>query len=158
MKKYKTPNGSIVDESVLRQKYGARFDSLVGNGTFTLHTESVSSDVYKTPNGSSVSESTLREKYGDKFESLVSDGTLKKEAGDLDGLASFGEAAVAPSPTPSPSKEKNNLAQPNIAIGAGSSFDESGSIDTVLGMFHLYMRLYLKTKRLLKKQNQFRRQ
>ena len=37
LKKYKTPNGKIVDESVLRKKYGNRFDELVSNGTFTVH-------------------------------------------------------------------------------------------------------------------------
>ena len=36
MASYKTPNGTIVEESILREKYGSRFDELVSNGTFTL--------------------------------------------------------------------------------------------------------------------------
>lgn len=39
LKKYKTPNGTIVDESVLRQKYGSRFNELVNNGTLTIYHE-----------------------------------------------------------------------------------------------------------------------
>ena len=41
MASYKTPNGTIVEESVLREKYGSRFDELVSNGTFTLEEEKV---------------------------------------------------------------------------------------------------------------------
>lgn len=39
LKKYITPNGKIVDESVLRQKYGSRFNELVNDGTFSLYQE-----------------------------------------------------------------------------------------------------------------------
>lgn len=39
---YKTPNGSIVQESVLRSKYGVRFDELVSDSTLTLYTENPS--------------------------------------------------------------------------------------------------------------------
>ena len=41
MASYKTPNGTIVEESILREKYGSRFDELVSNGTFTLEEEEV---------------------------------------------------------------------------------------------------------------------
>ena len=41
MANYKTPNGKIVEESILRKKYGSRFDELVSNGTFTLEEEEV---------------------------------------------------------------------------------------------------------------------
>tara|TARA_Y100000289_G_scaffold26540_2_gene26094 strand:- start:4834 stop:9939 length:5106 start_codon:yes stop_codon:yes gene_type:complete len=41
MANYKTPNGTIVEESILRKKYGSRFDELVSNGTFTLEEEEV---------------------------------------------------------------------------------------------------------------------
>ena len=41
MASYKTPNGTIVEESILREKYGSRFDELVSNGTFTLEEEDV---------------------------------------------------------------------------------------------------------------------
>tara|TARA_R110000796_G_scaffold4991_2_gene18822 strand:+ start:4303 stop:9390 length:5088 start_codon:yes stop_codon:yes gene_type:complete len=41
MASYKTPNGTIVEESILREKYGSRFDELISNGTFTLEEEKV---------------------------------------------------------------------------------------------------------------------
>ncbi len=41
MASYKTPNGTIVEESILREKYGSRFDELVSNGTFTLEEEEI---------------------------------------------------------------------------------------------------------------------
>jgi len=41
MANYKTPNGTIVEESILRERYGSRFDELVSNGTFTLEEEEV---------------------------------------------------------------------------------------------------------------------
>ena len=41
MASYKTPNGTIVEESILREKYGSRFDELVSDGTFTLEEEEV---------------------------------------------------------------------------------------------------------------------
>jgi len=69
---------------------------------------------------------------------LSAGAVKKKEAGAFQDFGNVGGVAVAPSPTPSPSKEKNNLAQSNIAIGAGSSFDESGGIDTVLGRPSVY--------------------
>src|SRR6185503_2736071 len=87
MKKYKTPNGQIVDESVLRQKYGDRFDSLVSNGTFTEHNESDvavadnKSNQYVTPNGQIVSGDVLSKKYGDRLNSLITNGTIKKKIG-----------------------------------------------------------------------------
>lgn len=84
MKKYRTPNGKVVDESVLRQKYGAKFDDLVGKGFFVevssgnMVETGVSSD-FITPNGKVVSEKQLQEKYGDKFNQLVDNGLLKKK-------------------------------------------------------------------------------
>ena len=40
LKKYKTPNGKIVDGSVLLQKYRSRFYKLVDDGTFKAYDES----------------------------------------------------------------------------------------------------------------------
>ncbi len=75
MKKYITPNGSVVDESSLRTKYGARFDELVSNGTFKLH----SGNTVKTPNGSVIDESVAKSKYGERYNDLINSGTLKKK-------------------------------------------------------------------------------
>ncbi len=67
MKKYRAPNGEIVEESVLRSKYGDRFDALVQSGTFTPVEEAASQNLsakkYKTPNGAIVDETVLRDKY-----------------------------------------------------------------------------------------------
>jgi len=83
MKKYRAPNGEIVEESVLRSKYGDRFDALVQSGTFTPVEEAASQNLsakkYKTPNGAIVDETVLRDKYGDKFESYVSQGAFVPE-------------------------------------------------------------------------------
>jgi len=80
MDKYLTPNGSLVEESVLRSKYGGRFDELVSNGTLTLQvSEEISASQYVTPNGSVLDEGVLRSKYGERFDSLVSEGKLKKK-------------------------------------------------------------------------------
>jgi hypothetical protein len=44
--KYKTPNGSIVDESVLKKKYGDRFDDLVNDGSLVQINLSLSDKIY----------------------------------------------------------------------------------------------------------------
>ena len=66
-KKYKTPNGSIVSESDLRNKYGNKFNDLTNNGSFSL----IDEPIYKTPNGKYETESVLKKKYGDKFQGLI---------------------------------------------------------------------------------------
>ena len=80
MDKYLTPSGTLVEGSVLRSKYGDRFDELVSNGTLKLQpSEELQEEKYVTPNGSVLNEDVLRSKYGEKFEGLVSQGTLKKK-------------------------------------------------------------------------------
>ena len=71
-KKFKTPNGQIVNESELSAKYGDRFNSLIQDKTFSEVTE----PVYKTPNGKYATESTLKTKYGAKFDELSSNNTF----------------------------------------------------------------------------------
>lgn len=97
MKKYRTPNGQVVDESVLREKYGNRFDSLVSNGTFTVEEDKPSGILYTTPNGKEADETTLKNKYGSEFETLVGNGTFKKKdeavsetGGELAAISSTG--------------------------------------------------------------------
>jgi hypothetical protein len=73
--KYKTPNGKIVSERDLKEKYGTKFDSLVNANTFSL----INENVYKTPNGTFEIESVLEKKYGDRFAQLVVDKTFELE-------------------------------------------------------------------------------
>ena len=73
--KYKTPNGKIVSEKDLKEKYGTKFDSLVNANTFSL----INENVYKTPNGTFEIESVLEKKYGDRFAQLVVDKTFELE-------------------------------------------------------------------------------
>lgn len=73
--KYKTPNGKIVSEKELKDKYGEKFDSLVKANTFSV----VNENVYKTPNGSFETESVLKNKYGDRFNKLVADKVFEPE-------------------------------------------------------------------------------
>jgi len=92
MNKYKTPNGQIVEEQVLRDNYGEKFDALIADGTLKLVEEAASEEntgntLYVTPNGSVVAESMLRKQYSNNFDSLVSEGQLKKK----DNLESDGE-------------------------------------------------------------------
>lgn len=70
--RYKTPNGKIVSEATLQEKYGDKFNSLVADSTFVA----VNENVYKTPNGTLEAESVLKEKYGDRFDSLVENNTF----------------------------------------------------------------------------------
>jgi len=84
MNKYKTPNGQIVEEQVLRDNYGEKFDALIADGTLKLVEEAASEEntgntLYVTPNGSVVAESMLRKQYSNNFDSLVSEGQLKKK-------------------------------------------------------------------------------
>jgi len=74
-KKFKTPNGQIVNESELKTKYGEKFSELVGNKTFSEVTE----NVYRTPNGKFETESVLKEKYKDDFVNLTSNNTFVLE-------------------------------------------------------------------------------
>ena len=71
--KYKTPNGRIISEKDLREKYGTKFDSLVSANTFSI----VEENVYKTPNGKFELESVLKDKYGEKFKSLIDNNTFQ---------------------------------------------------------------------------------
>ncbi|WNH10022.1 hypothetical protein [Thalassobellus suaedae] len=76
IKKYKAPNGKIVAEADLKDKYGNKFDSLVSGGTFS----EIKEPIYKTPNGSYEVESVLKNKYGDKFNSLIENNTFELDS------------------------------------------------------------------------------
>jgi len=65
MASYKTPNGTIVEESILREKYGSRFDELVSNGTFTLEEEVVKKKDLDFPVQEEVTESITEVKTPD---------------------------------------------------------------------------------------------
>ena len=75
-RKYKTPNGQIVNGAELQSKYGEKFNSLVADKTFSEVTE----PVYKTPNGKFETESVLTNKYGDKFNELKANNTFILDA------------------------------------------------------------------------------
>ena len=82
MRKFKTPNGSIVDEDILRQEYGESFESYVTDGTFQL----VSDGLYVTPNGSEVDSVELISEYGqERFNELIEEGSFKKKSQGADG-------------------------------------------------------------------------
>lgn len=82
MRKFKTPNGSIVDEDILRQEYGESFESYVTDGTFQL----ASDDLYVTPNGSEVDSVELISEYGqERFNELIEEGSFKKKSQGADG-------------------------------------------------------------------------
>ena len=70
-KKYTTPNGSVVMESILVDKYGQdAFNSFVNNGQLEQVYEE--EDRYTTPNGTEMGMSALIEKYGQsRFEDFV---------------------------------------------------------------------------------------
>ena len=115
MKKYKTPNGQVVDESVLRQKYGDRFDSLVKDGTFSEHNgsdvavsdKSNNSNQYVTPNGKIVSGDVLSQKYGDDFKTLVGNGTFKKKVGSNGTSTPAGVNTTSSNGVPTTSQSQN---------------------------------------------------
>lgn len=73
--KYKTPNGEIVDKSVLQKKYGERFNSLVQEKTF----QEVNENIYRTPNGKLEVESVLKNKYGGNFKKILTENDFKLE-------------------------------------------------------------------------------
>lgn len=125
MKKYRTPNGQVVDESVLRQKYGDRFDSLVSDGTFSEHNESNvavadnNSNQYVTPNGQIVTGDVLSQKYGDRFNTLVNDGTFKKKV-TSNGTSTPADVNTGQQNTPSNSTSQLPLQNDNAASKVGA--------------------------------------
>lgn len=125
--RYRTPNGKVVTEGQLKEKYGDRFDSLIQEGSFT----SISENTFSTPNGTLETESVLREKYGDRFDSLIENNTfsldfspVKKkdqqasllENGGLDSTIQISENGSLESPTSTPSKELLELRATNERI------------------------------------------
>jgi len=52
---YKTPNGKIATEEQLKAKYGEKFESLVGAGTFSK----VGENIYTAPTGDFVGTATF---------------------------------------------------------------------------------------------------
>ena len=135
MKKYRTPNGQLVEESVLRQKYGDKFDGMVSSGTFVAEQEPVqASGTFITPNGKTASEGDLRSRYGDKFDSLVNQGTFKKK----DGTTASGNGTPDISPSnsispsglvPSPEFKKSVATAQNDIDGNGFSMTNFGVED-----------------------------
>lgn len=72
----KTPNGKMVNDAVLKEKYGnEQYNQYLSDGTFSV----VDEPVYKTPNGRLVTEGDIKAKYGDRANELLSNDTFKLE-------------------------------------------------------------------------------
>jgi len=118
-KKFKTPNGKIVNESELVNKYGEKFNSLIENKTFS----EVSEPVYKTPNGSYEAESVLQSKYGDRFDELKNNKTFildvplkKKDISQSTGENPQKESVLSQG-TKKPSWDTENPKRPLVSDG-----------------------------------------
>jgi DNA-binding MltR family transcriptional regulator len=118
-KKFKTPNGKIVSESELTNKYGEKFNSLVENKTFS----EVSEPVYKTPNGSYEAESVLQSKYGEKFDELknnktfILDSPLKKKDNSQESGQNPQRASLLSQGTKRPSWDTESPKKPLVSDG-----------------------------------------
>ena len=77
-KRYKTPNGKILTESFLREKFGKDFGKLVASGQFVetaeeiqdMTPEELSMPTYIAPNGKEFTENELKEKFGNQWEDI----------------------------------------------------------------------------------------
>ena len=90
MRKFKTPNGKVVSEDILRQTYGVDFDGYIEDGTFQQVDDSSeltsAGEVYITPNGNEIADIDLIKEYGsDEFTAYVADGTFKKKSESASG-------------------------------------------------------------------------
>lgn len=83
MRKYKTPNGTIVTEADLINRYGEqKFQSFLADGKLQEIFEEQSSNTYITPNNTEVTEQDVINRYGqDNFNKFLSEGKLKKKEG-----------------------------------------------------------------------------
>lgn len=77
-KRYKTPNGKILTESSLRQRFGEDFGKLVATGQFVetteeiqeMTSEEVTMPTYVAPNGKEFTENELKDKFGNQWEDI----------------------------------------------------------------------------------------
>ena len=77
-KHYKTPNGKVLTESYLRQRFGEDFGTLVASGQFVestepiqeVSTEEISESTYIAPNGKEFTENELQERFGNQWEEV----------------------------------------------------------------------------------------
>ena len=77
-KRYKTPNGKILTESSLRQRFGEDFGKLVATGQFVetteeiqeMTSEEVTMPTYVAPNGKEFTENELKDRFGNQWEDI----------------------------------------------------------------------------------------
>ena len=77
-KRYETPNGKILTETFLRNRFGGDFGKLVASGQFvetveeiqSISTEDISMPRYIAPNGKEFTENELKDKFGNQWESV----------------------------------------------------------------------------------------
>jgi hypothetical protein len=97
MRKYRTPNGTIVTEEYLINRYGQEeFSRFISEGKLQEFieepTDAQSGNVYITPNNTEVTEEYLINRYGkDGFNNFLTEGKLKKK-GDTASSSEIGSS------------------------------------------------------------------
>jgi len=81
MRKYITPNGTIVTDTDVINRYGEQeFQSFLQNGKLQEVDEDTQDNIYVTPNNTEVTETDVINKYGEEaFRKFLTEGQLKKK-------------------------------------------------------------------------------